>query len=321
MPIPATQTPWIFQLHLGAWLAIVVLSVGYAAAVRAPERRATPRQVASFYGGLALLIVAVTWPIADLAAHWSLMALVAQRLLLMVAVAPLLLLGTPVPVLARLTRPAPVDAFVRTCTRPAVAVGIVTVIAVGTLTTGVVTAQSSSPAARGLLDLLLLFAGVVLWSPFLERFPGTARMSPLGRSGYLIVQSIVPSFLAVVWFFAHHSLYPTFDHAARPLAMSPLTDQQVAGFVAKLGTIAVLWSVAFVAMSRAHDTDGREKDDQPLTWADVERHLERADRHDRRRPRATGGPGGSPPGLPPSSGPGAPDQLPHEPGGPGGNAP
>ena len=41
------------------------------------------------------LVLALTWPLADLAAHWSLTALVVQRLLLTLAAAPLLLLAIP----------------------------------------------------------------------------------------------------------------------------------------------------------------------------------------------------------------------------------
>ena len=49
--------------------------------------------------------MALTWPLADLAAHWSLTALVTQRLILVLVVAPLLLLGLPYDVIQWLTRP------------------------------------------------------------------------------------------------------------------------------------------------------------------------------------------------------------------------
>ena len=62
--------------------------------------------------------------------------------------------------------------------------------------------------------------------------------------------------------------------------MSPLLDQQLAGFVAKLSTIAVLWSVAFVIMTRAESADDAGRD-EPLMWSDVEREIERADRRER----------------------------------------
>ncbi len=81
---------------------------------------------------------------------------------------------------------------------------------------------------------------------------------------YLIVQSIVPSFLSVVWIFARRPLYPSYDHHATVLGMSPVLDQQLAGFLAKLCTIAVLWTVAFFVMTRAHAAVGIEEDRRAL---------------------------------------------------------
>jgi len=274
-------SPWTFSPHPVAWVVVVALAVAYGLAVRRPEWRATRRQVVMFASGLLLLLVCCSWPLADLAAHWSLSALVVQRLVLTLAVPPLLILGTPQPIVVALTRPAPVDAIVRRCTRPAVAVVVVTVVAVGTLTVAAVQWQSSSTIGRGLLDLVLLLAGIVLWTPVLHHLPGLSRPSALGRAGYLIIQSIVPSFLAVVWIFARHPLYPAYAHA-RLFGMAPLTDQQLAGFVAKLGTIAALWTVAFVVLSRAQRASERGEDGETLTWADVERQLLRLDRYQRR---------------------------------------
>ncbi len=172
------------------------------------------------------------------------------------------------------------------------AVAIVTVVAVGTLTVAAVDAQASAPAVRAGLDLAVLVAGFVLWLPVLGRLPGVARPSALGRAGYLIVQSIVPSFLAVVWIFARHPLYSAYADHGRVLGLAPLTDQQLAGFVAKLGTIAVLWTVAFVAVTRAAHADG---DEEPLTWADVERQLQRVARRERRSGRGPVEPPAAPP--------------------------
>ena len=70
--------------------------------------------------------------------------------------------------------------------------------------------------------------------------------------------------------------------------MSPVLDQQLAGFLAKLSTIAVLWTVAFTLMTRAQVTAGTDEDAEPLIWSDVEREIERAERRDQRarRPHA-----------------------------------
>ena len=96
--------------------------------VRRPPLRGDPAaRSRSFAGAMVVLLVALTWPVADLAAHWSLTALVLQRLLLTLAVPPLLLLGLPAAAGRGCTRPAPVDAVARAVSRPPVAVAVVTV--------------------------------------------------------------------------------------------------------------------------------------------------------------------------------------------------
>jgi len=239
--------------------------------------------------------VAFMWPLADLAARWSLLALVTQRLLLMLAVPPLLVAGTPRPVIVRLTRPAAVDALLRQAVKPVPAVLFVTVVAVGTLTTGPVGLAAHSPIARVVIQILVLLSGFVLWAPVLTELPGAKPLSAVGRGAYLIVQSIVPSFLSVVWIFARRPLYPSYDHHVAVLGMSAVLDQQLAGFLAKLCTIAVLWTVAFSLMTRAHVTVEAGEDPEPLLWSDVEREIQRADRRARRS--------SAPPSTPPLDSP------------------
>ncbi len=275
-------SPWAFDAHWTTWGVVAVLAAGYALGA-ARVARPSGRQVACSALGLVGLAAATTWPLADFAAHTSLTALVVQRLLFLLAVPPLVILGLPRPLVVRLTRPRPVDWVLRHCARPTIAVAVVTVVAVATATTGAVEAGGSSAIARLGLDVALLGAGFVLWTPVLTELPGTDRPSALGRTAYLIVQSIVPSFLAVVWIFARHPLYPHYASGPHLLGVSPVLDQQVAGFVAKFTTIAVLWTVAFVSLSRAQHAAASGGDPDPLLWADVERHLERAERAERRR--------------------------------------
>ncbi len=276
----AATRPFDWHLHVLWLLVLLGVVAGYLWATQQQGCRAAPRQKLLFLGGVVLLVGALTWPLGDLASHWLLLALVLQRLLLTLAVPPLLVLGTPRPIIARLTRPPVVDAVLRVVVRPLPAVAIVTIVAVGTLTVGAVSLAADSVVARTVVQLVVLASGFVLWAPVLTELPGAQRLSALGRGGYLIVQSIVPSFLSIVWIFARHSLYPTFIHTGTIAGMSPLLDQELAGFLAKLSTIAVLWTVAFVIMTRA-ETAGEDTD--PLVWSDVEREIERADRRDRRQ--------------------------------------
>ena len=285
------MTPWAFHLPLAAWgtLAGVTLAGVLWLERLAGDRhggaayRLSRRQRWQLAGALGTLAVAVGWPVADLAAQWSLTALLVQRLLLVLVAAPLLLLAVPTAALARLTRPAPVDAAVEFLSRPAVAVVTFTVLVVGTLSTGAVDAQATGAGWRALFDVLLLFAGLVLWVPVLGRVPGAQRLSPVGKAVYLVVQSVLPNFPAVVFVFSRHPLYAAFAHAHRAIGLSALNDQQLAGIVAKVGTLPVLWGAAWRALWRAERAEQLGVDEEPLTWAEVERALERGDRAARRQ--------------------------------------
>ncbi|HWE68108.1 MAG TPA: cytochrome c oxidase assembly protein [Acidimicrobiales bacterium] len=290
--------PLDWHLHLFWLLAVPALGLAYVRATRAPDRRPSPHQLLCFGAALVLLLATVTWPMGDLAAHWSLLALVVQRLVLTLALPPLLVAGTPRPVIAGLTRPAPVDAVLRLIVKPIPAVIIVTAVAVGSLTTGAVSWSAGSELAQVAIALLVLLSGFVLWAPVLNQLPGAHKLSALGRGGYLIVQSIVPSFLSVVWIFARRPLYASYNHHTTFAGLSPVLDQQLAGFLAKLSTIAVLWTVAFTIMSRAQVTAGADEEGEPLMWSDVEREIERAERRDRRQRWSE--PPATPPATPPA---------------------
>jgi cytochrome c oxidase assembly factor CtaG len=286
----AASHPLDWHLHFVWLLALLAFAAGYLWATRHGDSAATGRQRLLFFGGVVLLVGALTWPLGDLASHWLLLALVLQRLLLTLAVPPLLVLGTPRTIIDRLTRPPAIDAVLRVTARPVPAVAIVTVVAVGTLTVGAVSLAAHAVVARTFIQVVVLGSGFVLWAPVLTELPGVQRLSSLGRGGYLIVQSIVPSFLSIVWIFARHPLYPPFTYPGKVAGMTPLLDQELAGFLAKLSTIAVLWTVAFVIMTRAQSADSAGRDTDPLVWSDVEREIARADRRDRRQPWWPGAP-------------------------------
>ena len=302
----ATAAPWAFHPHVGALGAIAALAGAFALLVRRRVRvdgpGAAPTRAQRWWlaGALGTLTIALWWPLGDLAAHWSLSALMVQRMLLVLAVAPMLLLAVPVPVLAALTRPAPVDATLDFVSRPVVAIVAFSVVILGTLLPAAVAAQAADPFVRGALDGLILVAGMVLWAPALGHIPGARHPAALVLAVYLFLQSIVPTFIpAVVFVFSRHPLYPAFADAHRAIGLAPLNDQQLAGMLTKVAMIPVLWSVAWVALTRAERSRdaGGDEDDRTLTWAEVQRQLERAERAERaRRARPSGvpAPGGAP---------------------------
>ncbi len=258
-------------------VAVTLVVVGHRRLLRSSSRpiRWSRHQIEFFAGACAALVVALTWPVADLAAHWSLTALVTQRLILVLAVAPLLLLGLPHDIVERITRPPAVDAVLIRLRRPPVAIVTVTVLLVGSMAPPLVKAQASSPLIRGLLFVAMVIAGLVLWLPVLGRIPGIPRLRPMVRFGYLAAQGVVPAFLSFVLILAPHPLYETFARSRTAIGLRPLNDQQIAGFVSKLAMLIVLLTVGTVFLLR---TDEESTADDPLVWADVQRQFERADR-------------------------------------------
>ncbi len=233
------------------------------------------------FWSLAIFLVVTIWPMGDLAARVSLTVATVQRLVIMLAVAPLLLQSVPTDILSRLTRPVPVDAIVRRVSHPGVAIVLVTVLGTLTLSTPIVDWGASSALARDFILLIVLVTGLLLWVPALAIMPGAVRLSPAGRAGYIFGSALVVTSLSFVWIFATHSLYPSLHNQFALLHMSPLFDQQLAGFVAKLGCYIPMGAIAFTIFFRADDA-GVSVDESPLHWADVERKLLRLEREQAR---------------------------------------
>lgn len=263
--------------HPAVVAALVVASGAYLVASRRGEFAASRAERRRFAAADVLAYLVCSWPLGDLAAHVSITAVVVQRLVLMLAVAPLLLSSLPVALVARLTRHSVVDRVLHALVHPAIAITVVTVLGTVTLLPAVIAWGSSSVLAGGLFIAVTLGLGVVLWMPILGSVPGLPRLSNTAKGGFLLAASLVVTSLSFVWVFARHPMYASLTHQKAILGMGPLLDQQLAGFVSKLGAYFPMWAVAFVLFARAGD--GGESDLPDLRWIDVQRELERVDRN------------------------------------------
>ncbi len=270
-----------FDAHVPELVVLLVVGFVYL-------RSASTRRQRLLGAGALLAMLGVTmWPLGDLAASVSLTAATVQRLVIILLVAPMLLLGLAPATLSRLSRPRFIDAAVQIVARPGVALATVTVLGTATLTTPVVDWGATSDLARDVVLLVVVVVGIVLWLPALGVMPGTRRLSPTARAAYVFVSALVVTSLSFVWIFARHPLYPGLHHQYALLGMTPLFDQQLAGFVSKLGCYLPMWAVAFTIFSRADD-QGIALEESPLHWADVEREMLRVDRRRARQHRGRG---------------------------------
>lgn len=270
------------------WHALIVVAIvgGIASVVRLSRTR---RQRAQGAAAVVAFAAVTLWPVGDVAASVSLSVATLQRLVLMLLVAPLLMLAAPTSTWVAVTRPAIVDAVARRLARPAPAMALVTVVGTVTLSVPVVNWGAHSLWARDVIVIGVVVLGVVLWLPALGLVPGARRLSEVARAAYVFVSALVVTSLSLVWIFARHPLYRSLHFQHHFVHLSALTDQQVAGFVAKLGAYLPMWAVAFVIFSRAEHR-GVELETSPLHWADVERELLRAERQRRRTTRTARAP-------------------------------
>lgn len=270
-----------FHVHPVLLMVLAVLGAWHVGTTRSGRYRRR-----ALWGWLVLALV-VLWPVGDLAASVSLSVATAQRLVIMLFAAPMFVMSVSTQRLVSLTRPAWVDAVTRRLAHPALSMAVVTVVGTLTLSTPVVDEGARSNVFRVLTLAVVLMCGIILWIPALGVMPGAKRLSPVGRAGFIFVASLVVTSLSFVWIFARHSLYPGLHGQHSLLHMTPLLDQQLAGFVAKLGSYLPMWAVAFTIFSRADDA-GVAVEETPLHWADVERQLLRIDRHRARLERRNG---------------------------------
>jgi putative membrane protein len=248
---------------------------------RLPRATASRRQRASFGAGLFVLLIALCWPLADLADS-SLLARMAQRSLLLLVAPPLLLLGLPRWLVDRLTRPALVDSVLGFLTRPVVATVLFNAAVTASFLAPAINGEARSGAIAAGINLGLLAAATIMWMPALRTIPGEHYLSTGGRAGYLMVQAILPSFPALVFIFAQHPLYWVYAQAPTTLGLSPLLDQQAAGALAKVAGLGILLGAAGFFLLRWHQAEEAGSDPDPLLWDDVERELRRLERRSRR---------------------------------------
>ena len=268
------------RVSVWPYLVVAALLAWYLEAVRHCTDPVPPRQRRYFYLGLLALLLAGTWPLAELARTTSLLALVLQRELLVLAVAPLCLLGLPVEIGTRLTRPPPLDWLVVRLSRPISALILTTVLLGITAIPFSVAAAADNSWIRLVLWLATLVAGLVLWNPLIRRVAGVPDLPPFKKAAYALAQSLAPTYLSFAWILAPHVLYHSFHGQRAALAVSAIMDQHLSGYLAKLGTFGVLWPVAYYYFSRGMDSGTNQG--TPLLWMDVERQLERAHRQQRR---------------------------------------
>jgi len=213
-------------------------------------------QVASFCGGLLVLLLALNGPMHDLSDYYLFSAHMVQHLLLTLLLPPLLIAGTPGWLLQPLLRSARVRIAARVLTQPVVAAVLYTVtIAVWHLTPFYELMMRNHDVHIA-THLMFIVAATILWWPVMSPVPELPRL-PYGLGMlYLFLVGIPMQIVAALITLSDEVLYPWYSAAPRTWGLTPLDDQQLGGLLMWVpGNLWMFLAIGVLFLKWAKETE------------------------------------------------------------------
>ena len=283
-------------------LAVLALAAWHEAGLALLARRSGPararqRRLRSFwfYGGLAVLVIAVESPIGYWSRDYFYVHMI-QHLLLMFAAPSLIVAGAPwQPLLAVLPRagraaagpgpapqspgtgrPGPVRALAGAVARPWLAIALFNAVMVAWHFPVLLDAAERSEPVRWLMYGCFLLAGVLFWAQFISSPPLRMRMTPAAQAAALLITNVVMWILAMAMgIFSSAPWYSAYSHL-RGISLLPMADQQIGAGI--LWVCGDFWAVPcmIIVIRRLISEDGGigpaiekiiSRDSRPPQWA------------------------------------------------------
>lgn len=240
----AAESPWAWEARPDVWLLVVALGGGYwwsmtrlRAAFAAPSPPVA--QLVRYGAGVAVLWVAVDWPLDRIGDDYLFSAHVLQFLMITLVAAPLLLTGVPTWLQTEVLRP--VQPVMDVLARAPLALIVFQSVLVGTHLPVIVELYASNSVAHFALHALWLLSGLLFWLPILGSEPVNRPLRPPLKVAYLIGATIVPTIPASFLTWAETPFYEPYASAPRLWGLSPTEDLQLAGALMKAGGGTILW--------------------------------------------------------------------------------
>lgn len=226
------------------------LAIGGWATARHLDVRLTRRQSLAWAAGLVSLWLATDWPLGALGSGYLASAHMLQYILYTFVAAPLLLLAVPEPLadalLGNLGR-----RVAGAVSRPLPAAIVANLVLLGTHAPWTVDSVRVSQIGSFALDVVWLVGGLVMWLPILSPIR-EHRASPMIQVVYLFLAAgLAPMVPGGFLTFADGPLYQLYELAPRVEGIDPISDQQAAGALMKVGNIPLIWPVIGVIFIRA----------------------------------------------------------------------
>jgi len=261
-PVTGTSllTSWTIDPLQLAPIAIVV--VAYAVRARTLARRGQPVpwwRIALFGLGIALLLVAVASPVAEIAEEELFSFHMGQHILIG-DLAPLCLLAGLTGPLLRPVLALPGVMRLRVLANPFVALPIwaanLVLWHIPTLYEGAV----ESSALHALEHVCFFTAGIALWLPVLETLPAPEWFGTGWKLAYIVAVRLVATAIGNVFVWGGDPYYDVHAHGDEYLGLSPSADQSLAGSLMMLeGSIVTIVAIAWLFLRLAQEGEVRQQ--------------------------------------------------------------
>jgi putative membrane protein len=235
--------------------------------------RVRRQQVALFALGIAVIYAASSSPVHELAEDYLASMHMFQHLLYTMVAPPLLILGTPAWLISAALRVPRVRPAARMLLHPVVTFAVFNAVQLITHLPSVVDLALTHHYVHLVVHAVLVASALMMWWPVLSPVEELPRLSYPLQMGYLFVQSLLPAVLAAFITFSDGVFYDYYATAPRIWGLSPIEDQQFAGFVMKILGSLILWGFIAFAFFRWYERETAESQDP--RWAEVAEELSR----------------------------------------------
>jgi cytochrome c oxidase assembly factor CtaG len=261
-------------MDLTALYLLVLPAALYVRATQILARRGyrIPRwQQVSWYGGLALMGIALLSPLDSLGETDLLSAHMAQHLLIADLSAPLLVIGLRSPVyafilpralFAELARSHRLRATFRFLKQPLVAAAIWIAVLYGWHLAPAYEAALRSPVLHALQHQTFIAASILLWASVLE--PARRRVpGELWKIPHIVGTRFAGMFLGMAFVILQRPIYEGFyGQRALEHGLTPAEDQQIAGgLMLAIDFLVMAGALVFFFMRAAEDADRKQEEE------------------------------------------------------------
>ncbi len=260
MLIGSAAANWnIEPLQLAPTLVVSLLYLRRTRTLAALGHTVAAWRQATFWTGIALVVVALNSPVDWLGEHDFFFAHMFQHVLLG-DLAPLCFVaGLTGPVLRPLLALPPVERL-RVLTHPLVALPLWAVDLCAWHVPFLYQAALHHSAVHAFEHFMFFTCGALMWAPVIETLPAPQWFGTGMKLGYIAVVRVIETVLGNVFIWSSHVFYPWYQHARPIWGIGAVHDQNLAGVVMMIeGSFVTFGALVWLFLRLASEGELRQR--------------------------------------------------------------